>query len=88
MPVVLVMLLAALSQPPEEARAVATVALGGAVLLWAHGAQLRAHPPSPLARFLLGAIGLGEAAALLYCAVVANDLWMKFAETLSNGAER
>lgn len=88
LPVVLVMLVAAMAQPPEEARAVVTVALGGALLLWAHGAQLRAHPPSTLARLLLGVIGLGEAAALLYCAVVANDLWMKFAETVSNGAER
>jgi hypothetical protein len=86
-PVLLLMLAAAIAQPPEEARAVVWVALGGAALLWANGAYLRARPPGrrwPLEALL----GLAQAAALLYCAVIANDLWMKFAETLTNGAER
>lgn len=88
LPVALVMLLAALGQPPEEGRAVITVAVGAVALLWAHGAQLRARPPGTAGRIFAGATGLLEAAALLYCAVIANDLWLKFAETLTSGAER
>ena len=88
LPVAGVMLAAAFAQPAAEAHAVTTVALGSLVLLYAHGVHLRARTPSRGARVLEGVVGLAEAAALLYCAVVANDLWMKFSETLSNGAER
>ena len=88
LPVAGVMLAAAFAQPASEAKAVATVAIGALVLLYAHGVHLRARAPSKRVRLLEGVLGLAEAAALLYCAVVANDLWMKFAETLTNGAER
>jgi hypothetical protein len=86
-PVLVLMLLAAFAQPAEEAHAVVTVALGGVVLLWANGAFLRLRPPGR--RWPLEAVlGVAQAAALLYCSVIANDLWMKFAETLTSGAER
>jgi hypothetical protein len=88
LPVAAVMLAAALAQPAEEAHAVCTVALGALVLLYAHGVHLRARAPATWVRVVEALLGLGEAAALLFIAVVANDLWMKFAETLTSGAER
>jgi hypothetical protein len=88
LPVVAMMLLAAAAQPPAEARAVSTVAVGALALLYAHGVHLRARPEARGLRVLEGGLGLLEAVALLYCAVVANDLWLKFAETLVSGAER
>jgi len=88
LPVAAVMLLACLRQPAGEAHAVATVALGALVLLYAHGVHLRARAASAPARALEALLGLCEAAALLYCAVVASGLWARFAETLTSGAER
>lgn len=88
LPIALVMLAAAWAQSPEEAHAVVSVALGGMLLLYAHGVHLRSVELSWRTRLVESVVGLGEAAALLYCAVVANGLWLKFSETVLTGAER
>jgi hypothetical protein len=88
-PVLMLMMLASLAQPSEEAHAVMTVTIGALLLLWANGAYWRAQPPKARWRWPFEALlGLVQAGSLLYCAVIANGLWLKFAETVTNGAER
>jgi hypothetical protein len=56
-------------------------------VLWANGVYLRARPPRAARRLVETALGLAQAAAVLYCAVVLNGVWSKFYETLVMGAE-
>jgi hypothetical protein len=84
LPILLLVLVSAAGQEEQEARAVITVALGSAVLLWLNGAWLRATPGrSRLGKALLGA---GQAASLLYAALVWNGLWEKLMDTIAMGA--
>lgn len=87
LPVAGLLLLASLSQPDAEARAVRVLALGGLALLWANAAAFAARPPRGARRLLEVALGLGQAAGLLFCAIIAGGLWTRFVETLSVGAE-
>jgi hypothetical protein len=88
LPVALLMVLGALRQAPPERDAVLCLTAGGMVLLWANAAYLQARPPGRLRAAAEVLLGLAQAAALLFCVVIANDLWMKFFETLVNGAEQ
>lgn len=83
-PILLVTLLAAPGQEHDEARAVVTMALGGAALLWLNGAWLRARRGQRLAQ---AALGVAQAAGLVYCALVWNGLWAKLIDTIAMGAE-
>jgi len=85
LPVLLVLLAAAAAQEAPEARAVVSLSLGGAALLWLNGAWLRARPPRRMA--LPALLGLGQALALLYCAMVWNGLWDKLVDTIAMGAQ-
>lgn len=87
LPILLLLLASTLGQEPDEARAIATVSLGAFALLWLNGAYLRAHPPRGLGRVTVAVLGVLQAGALLYCALVANGLWAKFQDTLAMGAE-
>jgi hypothetical protein len=87
LPVFVLMLLAALHQEGAERRGVVTLALGAMALLWANGAYLRASPPRGWAVLREAGLGLLQAGALLYCAIVVNGLWEKFHDTLLMGAE-
>jgi tetratricopeptide (TPR) repeat protein len=86
-PVAALMVLASFSQPADEGRAVAAVALGGWLLLGANAAYYRARPPKGLTLAREALLSVAQAAALVYCAVVANGLWGKLVVTLVVGPE-
>ncbi len=86
-PVIGMLLLAALAQPPAQAKAVQLLALGGAFLVWANGALLSGARWTLPRRILESVLGLAQAAALLYCAVVAAGLWDNLVHTMIVGVE-
>ena len=86
-PIAVMMGLAALAQPEDEARAVGTLAACGVALVWANATYFRRSPPGRWGYLREGLFALVQAAAVLYCAIVANGLWGKFADTLVSGAE-
>lgn len=86
-PLAVLMLIAAAAEPKAEARAVSILALGGLALIWAHSTFLRGHRPSRAWRYAEPLFGGAQALGLLYCAIVSNNLWARFAETLATGAE-
>lgn len=87
LPLVVLLGIAALSQPAAEARAVLTLAGGGLVLLWANSSFWRLRRPRGLLRVVEPAFAAGQAFGLLYCAIVSNNLWHRLVETFVNGAE-
>jgi hypothetical protein len=87
LPILLLMAAASFGQPAEEARGVRMIALGAVMMLWLNGAYLRARPPKGVWQVVHGAMGLGQAVALLYVAVILSGLWDKFHDTLVMGAE-
>ena len=87
LPLLLLTAVASLGQPAQEGHSVLILAFGAAALLWVNGAYLRARPPTGAWRIVHGALGLGQAAALLYLAVVLSGLWDKFHDTLVMGAD-
>jgi hypothetical protein len=86
-PLLLLMLAAALPREAEERSAIAGIALGGLVLLWANGAWLKVHPLSFAARAREAVLGLAQATAVLYCAIVASGLWDSVMNTFAAGPE-
>ena len=87
MPVAALLALTSLGQPPSEAHAVQLVAVGGGLLVWLNAAYFQTHPPRGWRRPFEALLGVGQAAALLFCAVVLCGLWTKFLETMAAGAE-
>jgi hypothetical protein len=88
LPLLVVMLLAATAQEHDESRAVVTVAMGAAVLLWLNGAHFRASRLAQAGigrRSLAAALGAAQIAGLVYCALVMNNLWGKLADTVAMG---
>lgn len=86
-PVAGALLLAALAQPAAEGRAVAALALGGLLLLWANASYFRVRPPRGFSLALEGVLSVAQAGALLYCAVVANGLWGRLIVTFAVGPD-
>lgn len=87
LPLLAVLLLSSLRLDPASRRAMRSLMLGGAALLWINGAFLRSRPPVRAARLREGALGLVQAAALFYCAVVDANIWEHLVETLQTGPE-
>lgn len=87
LPIAIMMGLAAIAQPEGEGRAVVTLAACGVALVWANAAYFRRIPPQRWGYLREGVFALAQAGAMLYCALVANGLWGKFADTLVSGAE-
>jgi hypothetical protein len=84
-PLLVLMLAAALPRAPEERSAIALIALGGFVLLWVNGAWLKVHELSFSARVRESLLGLAQAAAALYCAIIASGLWDSVMNTFAAG---
>ncbi len=87
LPVPLLMLVGSTALEVPERHTVITLALGGIALLWLNGAYLRARPPKGGGRVVQAALGIFQACALLYCAMIANGLWGKLVDTIAMGAE-
>jgi hypothetical protein len=85
LPLAAIVLIISSTHPAEEGRAVATIALGGMVLLWVNAVYFRARPPRRGRAVLEGIWGVLQGAALLYCAIVANGLWSRLIDTLITG---
>jgi hypothetical protein len=86
-PLLVVLAIAAVPRVPEERFAVLAVALGAAPLLWIHGAYLRARPLRPLRRLGEAALGIVQAAGVVFCAVVVSGLWDSVVNTWMAGVE-
>ena len=87
LPALLVILLASLSLEPAEGFAVVVLAPGAIALLWVNGAWLRARPPRGAARWGQALLGVVQACALFYCAIIASNLWEKLVDTWQMGAD-
>ncbi len=86
LPMFVLMALAAIPQEPDERLGILYLAAGAVVLLWANGLYLSVRPIRGWKRFGEGVLALGQAAALLYCSIVASGIWEKFRDTFSGGA--
>src|SRR5262249_4857607 len=87
LPVLLLSAIASLGAPAAEGRGVRALALSAVILLWLNGAWLRARPPAGAWRVVHAALGLLQAGALLYAAVVLTGLWDKLHDTIEMGAD-
>ena len=87
LPALVVILIAAFSQPADERRAVLVLGLGAMAVLWVNGAWLRARPPKHLARLGQALLGVAQALAIFYCAIIAGNLWEKLVDTIQMGAD-
>ena len=85
-PLALLLLFQAYLQPPAEAHAVAALTLGGFALLWILGVSVRGQALTVKRRIAEIALGACQTAALFFCALAGNDLWVKFIDTLTMGA--
>ena len=84
LPILLLVLLAATGQEPDEARAICAVAIGAMALLWLNGSWLRAEKRR---RLLNAGFAVAQLCALLYCSVVATGLWGKLIDTFAGGGD-
>ncbi len=86
-PVLLTLVLAAMFRLPAERNAVLFVCLGGLVLLWLTGAELRARSLTAASR--AAELGLTSflVGSLLFCAIVASGLWARVADTFAGGVD-
>jgi hypothetical protein len=87
LPVLLLIVAAAASQEEPEAHALVTLGLGSVVLLWLNGAWARARLPRGRERWAHAFLGILQAFAMLYCAMIGNGLWEKMKDTIAMGAE-
>lgn len=87
LPVLLLIVAAAASQEEPEAHALVTLGLGSVVLLWLNGAWARARLPRGRERWAHVFLGVLQACAMLYCAMIGNGLWEKMKDTIAMGAE-
>jgi hypothetical protein len=76
----------ALTQEKAEAVAISEIALGGFVLLWIGGVTLRGRRLSAGRRVGEILLGLVQTAALGYCCLAGNHLWVKLLDTVLHGA--
>jgi hypothetical protein len=84
LPVLLLILLAATSQEPEEAHGIEAVALCAIALLWLNGSWLRLERRKP---WLDAALGVLQLCAMLFCCIVATGLWGKVMDTFAGGGD-
>ncbi len=87
LPILFLITASALGQPADEGHGLLLLGIGGTLLLWLNGAYLRARPPARIWRIVHGLMGVAQAGALLYAAVVISGLWEKFHDTLVMGAD-
>ncbi len=87
LPILVVTVAASFGPPEGEGRGALLLAIGAVALLWLNGAYFRARPPKGRWRIVHALLGLVQAAALLYVAVVMSGLWDKFYDTLEMGAD-
>jgi hypothetical protein len=85
-PIAGLLLIQAHLQPLAEAHAVGALTLGGFALLWITGVSVRGQRLTVKRRLAEIALGACQSAALFFCALVGNGLWLKFLETLVMGA--
>ncbi len=87
LPALAVIFICAFGQPADERRAVLVLAVGAMALLWVNGAWLRARPPRGAARAGQALLGVAQACAIFYCAIIAGNLWEKLIDTIQMGAD-
>jgi hypothetical protein len=61
--------------------------LGAIAVLWTTTLHLRISRLNWKRRLVESGVGIAQACALLYCAIVFSGLWLKFVQTIMMGAE-